>query len=1235
MATKTGAPTAPDKNRVVWTQKNWYAGMSNYPKENFPYGFSRSQAIDFRSTPYLALMPASLNESGSVVTDLVKWFDLTPASLITYSYGDSGSLYSRTNAGSWTKLRDVAGSHGNGLVYFFGDDYLYYATDTTLGRYGQLSTGVAKFDDNFLGSVGGVPQNTNSLSLVAASSQYATAADSATLSITSNLTLEAFINPTSLPVVGSTMGLISKWDESTNHRSYKMDILGISGYFGDGSNGTKTISVDTIDAPIDSACTGTAGTQTLSATNASFAAGKPIMIIQMQGTNAGARERNTIQAYTAGTITTQTPLINTYSSGAQVIQLPQYTNVTVNAGKTWSAKAWNGTTGGYLVYLYNGTRTVNGTISGTGLGFRGGTASTNNNATQGEGVLGTGSQSRLNNANGGGAGVDLENQSGAGGGNGLPGDDGTSKGGLSGSRALGGTIAGSNDLSTLTMGGGGGASGIGGGHAFAGNAGGIGGAILHGIGVTAVIGVNGSLVSNGNPGIASFENASGAGAGGSILDEFQSGNIGTNQYSVAGGASVSGTLRTGAAGGQGRISIHYLTSVTGTTTPNFVGIADNNLVTTTTYQLRLGISSTGTNSEFLTQNIPTLTTGVWNRLSVTWTASTSTALFYQNANLIGSAVGALTAINDNVSLLYIGAYKGASAVQSFYDGLIDDIRIWANIQTATQIFQNNLHQISAASAGLNAYYELNAVATDATANANNLTLVNTPIYSTNVPFQDSTTRLDVDQQYTVTGDTYQLPTAISESAGDTLSFTPTLDPQKSMAFTVNAAGTGDWTLTIHDLQNNVIATQTILAAQVPASGQIEFIFATPWRIVINKTYHAHLTVSTGTSKVVASSHNSFPTADFFTYYQFLVTDTAFHPIVRFLNKIVIGNERYLATWDGASYNANLIAFPPHTHVRCIGFWRNYIAIGTWQEPTSGSANIYDWAAGKIYFWDGISLTFNSQIDIPEGQVNAILGLDSDLYYFAGYQGQLFLYQGSYATESGNGRGSMIRRIPPSLEIQKYMEIYPQALTMWHGMLHVGVAANSNSGRIQKGTWSYGAWQPGYPQALSMDYPISTGNTSSSVSIGAVFPVGQTLLQSWSDNGAFGVDQINFNNQAASFGFLEANLQDFDVMWHDKEVLKARVDHLPLQTGESVLVKYAIDQGDFESDNSLTDSSSVLHPTYVGSGRISTNSISDGRGLEFQIAFELRQTQNLAYSDTTTVVLGVSALASNLLSETVF
>jgi hypothetical protein len=66
----------------------------------------------------------------------------------------------------------------------------------------------------------------------------------------------------------------------------------------------KTVSVNTTETMIDSACTGTSAATSLTATNVSFAQGQVILIHQTQGTGAGTWMRNTIQGYTAGTITT-------------------------------------------------------------------------------------------------------------------------------------------------------------------------------------------------------------------------------------------------------------------------------------------------------------------------------------------------------------------------------------------------------------------------------------------------------------------------------------------------------------------------------------------------------------------------------------------------------------------------------------------------------------------------------------------------------------------------------------------------------------------------------------------------------------------------------------------------------------------------------------------------------------------------------------------------------------------
>lgn len=64
----------------------------------------------------------------------------------------------------------------------------------------------------------------------------------------------------------------------------------------------------------------------------------------------------------------------TVAGNAQVVRVPQYENLTINPGASIVPVPWNGTFGGVLAIHVAGTLTVNGEISGTGRGFRGGPA---------------------------------------------------------------------------------------------------------------------------------------------------------------------------------------------------------------------------------------------------------------------------------------------------------------------------------------------------------------------------------------------------------------------------------------------------------------------------------------------------------------------------------------------------------------------------------------------------------------------------------------------------------------------------------------------------------------------------------------------------------------------------------------------------------------------------------------------------------------------------------------------
>lgn len=360
--------------------------------------------------------------------------------------------------------------------------------------------------------------------------------------------------------------------------------------FGDGSDGAYSSSGNATDAPIDSSCSGTSTTNSLTATNASFSSGQLILIIQQRGTGAGTWELNKIASYVAGTITTTHSLINTYtdsgSSQAQVIVLKQYSSFTQGSGHTLTAKAWNGNVGGIIAFLCSGTTTITGNLSGNAKGFVGGAGFSTHSVygNTGEGTLAASSRPGTTAANGngggGGKGQNDFNQAGggAGGGNGVAGTAGSNglggqAGGVAGAT---GSVAG---LTTMTLGGGGATGGTTNNTSSAVSAGGTGGGITFIISSDLVI--TGSVTHTGSNGGNGTDHGggSGGGAGGSCLIKCKTATLGTTKITATAGTGGTGNSDSGAggAGGVGAIHIDYKTSYTGTTSPTIDSRQDASL----------------------------------------------------------------------------------------------------------------------------------------------------------------------------------------------------------------------------------------------------------------------------------------------------------------------------------------------------------------------------------------------------------------------------------------------------------------------------------------------------------------------------------------------------------------------------------------------------------------------------------------------------------------------------------
>jgi hypothetical protein len=362
----------------------------------------------------------------------------------------------------------------------------------------------------------------------------------------------------------------------------KQALLNSTGGFpiGDGRDGSVTITssnninTDVLGSLRSTNADGIATAVTVNPTGTSitvnsitgFANGDKVLLINMQGTtgdttDVGNFEILTVSGSPSGSVINVEETISKSYDGAsfanqRVIcqRIPQWNDVNINSGADLTCNAWDGTTGGVLIFYSFGTVTVSSgrTINADSKGYRGGIKSETSGiiADQGESRTGPGSANTSAN-DGGGGGAESNNGDGGGGGYATAGLAGNVSAPKPGS---GGGTYGSTTLTNLFMGSGGG----GGAYTSGASDGAPGGGIIY---INAkIISITGNITSKG--GISATTTAGawtegGGGAGGSILIRTEELTIGTNSVDVNGGHADWGVDKS--TGGVGRIRLEYKT----------------------------------------------------------------------------------------------------------------------------------------------------------------------------------------------------------------------------------------------------------------------------------------------------------------------------------------------------------------------------------------------------------------------------------------------------------------------------------------------------------------------------------------------------------------------------------------------------------------------------------------------------------------------------------------------------
>jgi hypothetical protein len=302
-------------------------------------------------------------------------------------------------------------------------------------------------------------------------------------------------------------------------------------------------------------------------------------------------------------IVAEASLSRTYGTGAQVVKVPEYLDLTIGSaisGKSYGASVATSSKnafGGINIIAVRNKLTINYNLSQNGYqgyisssdrggidewnhfkwwydnapsgGHIGGANSTDGSAAAvgGSSYLGyTGAEQRNAIWNGGGAGW-TNSLCGAGGGNGL-GSDWAPDGGGGGA-----SDAGNAELTSLHLGGGGGGpkgSSSGGGIWTGGSGGGA--WVIWAREVA--FGASGSITANGGIGYGNNGVSGGSGAGGSILINCERGAFGTNLVTATPGTYYPNATP----GGVGRIRLNYGSLLTGTTNPSASVAQDPKLI---------------------------------------------------------------------------------------------------------------------------------------------------------------------------------------------------------------------------------------------------------------------------------------------------------------------------------------------------------------------------------------------------------------------------------------------------------------------------------------------------------------------------------------------------------------------------------------------------------------------------------------------------------------------------------
>lgn len=401
-----------------------------------------------------------------------------------------------------------------------------------------------------------------------------------------------------------------------------------------------------------------------------------------------------------------------------------------------------------------------------------------------------------------------------------------------------------------------------------------------------------------------------------------------------------------------------------------------------------------------------------------------------------------------------------------------------------------------------------------------------------------------------------------------------IQPISKIGVNVTAIGTGDWTLVVHDGLNNQLGTATILVAN-RVVGINYFVFSTPIQVNVGpnsaQTYHFHLT-STNTGGTISSTiSNNLSSADMELWANRLVaTNNGIHPIETFQQFTCIGNGRYLSVWENlgeaqptnAEWQRQKLSFPPGYEVCGLTVFNEYLVIAT-QRTTTGTNTPQ---AGIIFYWDGLSDTYNYFTPIPEGSPQNITVFKNALHYIASGTRYIIATVAADPEDYRNMPGAENTYTLDNSETQ----VYPYSSDVRNNVLLFAWPCTTTNTTIPYGVYSWGRVESSQPYSFGYSYILSTGSQyktgSNNLTIGMVRNFGSVMHISWRDDSSgavtYGVDIVDANSPPAAYSTWEGLIEDNSIVIKQKQGIAVAGKWLDMQDGVEIVLKYAINRGNW-------------------------------------------------------------------------